>query len=96
MESKLQRALLTASVAGLLAVVGSGLLSKSAGAEEAKDGGAAACYGVNKCKGVGECGGKGHTCAGTNECAGKGYIKIDKSACLKIQNGRLTEEPVKS
>ena len=95
MESKLQRALLTASVAGLLAVVGSGLLSKAAGAEEHKSDDVA-CYGVNKCKGVGECGGKGHTCAGANECAGKGYIKIDKSACLKIQNGRLTEEPVKS
>jgi uncharacterized membrane protein len=51
------------------------------------------CYGINACRGMGDCGGKGHSCAGENECKGKGYLKLPKETCLKIQGGRLTEEP---
>jgi len=89
MERKKHRALLTASVAGLLAFVSSGMVSQAVQAEEGE---AVPCYGINKCKGVGECGGKGHSCAGLNECAGQGYIEVDEETCLKIQGGRLTEE----
>ena len=88
MDSKTQRALVAASVAGLLAVVATAAGSSAAHAEE---GGKVPCYGINKCKGSGDCGGKGHSCAGKNECGGQGYISIDKDTCLKIQNGRLTE-----
>src|SRR5262245_42275166 len=51
------------------------------------------CYGVNKCKGVGDCGGKGHSCAGKNSCKGQGYLDMSKDLCLKIEGGRLTENP---
>ena len=80
--------LLNAAVAGLLATGGIAFTSSNAQAEDAK------CYGVNKCKGVGECGSKkdGHSCAGHNKCAGEGWLKMDKDLCLKLKNGRLTEE----
>ena len=92
-EGKNSRALLAASVAGMLAA-GSVLLAQSAQAHEGEaNEEKASCYGINKCKGAGDCGGKGHACAGKNACAGQGYISLNKDTCLKIQGGRLTEEP---
>ena len=83
-----QHALLAASIAGFVAVVG---MAASGHAVQAADD-KAACYGVNKCKGTGDCGGKGHSCAGQNACAGQGYLKLDKQTCLKIKDGRLTQD----
>ena len=94
MDAK-QRALLVASVAGLMAVAG---FSSVAGATEAQKSGGekAACYGINKCKGTGSCGGAGHSCAGVNACKGQGYLELEKDTCLKIEGGRLTEQPAAS
>ena len=90
MDAK-KRAWLVASVAGLLAAAG---FSSVAGAMESESSGAkAACYGINKCKGTGACGGAGHSCAGMNACKGQGYLEIEKDTCLKIEGGRLTEQP---
>ena len=89
-----KQALLAASVAGLVAAVGLASLGQCAQEDEAAA--KAPCYGINKCKGTGDCGGKGHACAGKNECKGVGYIKLEKDTCLKIQGGRLTEEPAES
>lgn len=79
------KALVAASVAGLVAAAG--LASVGQAAEESAK---VPCYGINKCKGAGECGGKNHSCHGSNECAGKGFIKLDKETCLKIKDGSLT------
>ena len=86
MESK-KRALIAASVAGLMAAALVGVSQPVQAAE-----GKVPCYGVNKCKGTGDCGGKGHGCAGKNECGGKGYIKLDKDDCLRIKGGSLTPQ----
>lgn len=82
-----KKALVAASLAGLLAVTGASLLNNPP-AQAAGD----HCYGVNKCKGTGDCGGKGHSCAGMNECKGQGWLEIDSDTCLKIQGGRLSPE----
>jgi len=80
-----KRALVAASVAGLLAMTGVALMS----APTAHAAGTH-CYGINACKGTGDCGGKGHSCAGKNGCEGKGWISIkDEATCLKIQGGSL-------
>ncbi len=89
MDLKKQRAVM-AAVAGLLAA---GLSSVGSTAQAQEEEGNAHCYGINKCKGVGDCGGKGHSCAGQNGCKGQGYIDLDKDDCLRIEGGRLTEEP---
>ena len=81
------RALVTASVAGLVAAAGIVSLGQSTHAEEEAK---VPCYGINKCKGTGDCGGKGHGCAGKNECGGQGFIKLEKDTCLKIKGGSLT------
>lgn len=87
-----KRALLAASVVGLMAALSAQPVyaadehDHAAGAE-----GKAPCYGINKCKGAGACGGKGHSCAGQNACKGQGYLELDKDTCLKIEGGRLTE-----
>ena len=86
MDVKKQQALIAAVVASVLATAGSAALTSTVHAEDAP------CYGINACKGTGDCGGKGHSCAGKNDCAGQGYIKLDKSTCLKIKDGRLTPE----
>ena len=87
------KALLRASVAGLMAAAGMAVTGSSAHAEPGQ---AAAkpvhCYGINKCQGVGACGGKGHACAGTNACNGQGYLDLPEETCLKIEGGRLTED----
>ncbi len=90
MNVKTRQALVAASVAGLLAAAGGAGFGRQGQADDTKDG---PCYGINKCKGTGDCGGKGHTCAGKNACAGQGYLKLNKETCLKIKDGRLTQEP---
>ena len=82
-----KRALIAASVAGLIAA-GTAAATQSA---QAADAGKVPCYGINKCKGTGDCGGKGHGCAGKNACEGKGYINLSKDDCLRIKGGSLTE-----
>ena len=91
MELTTQRALLAASVAGLLAAIGSAGLGQIVAADEAPN---VHCYGINKCKGTGDCGGKGQSCAGTNGCKSQGFIDLAENDCLRIEGGRLTpEEP---
>ncbi len=85
---KSKRALVSLALAGLVAGLAAAWPTQPARAADD-----APCYGINKCKGTGECGGKGHGCAGKNECAGQGYIKMSSEKCLKIQGGRLTEDP---
>jgi uncharacterized membrane protein len=81
------RRVLVASLSGALA------LPLSPSSARAAEGDTVHCYGVNKCKGTGDCGGKGRSCAGTNECKRAGYIDMDKDTCLRLDGGRLTEEP---
>jgi len=64
-----KKALLAASVAGLIAATGMILPATSVYAEDVH------CTGINACKGTGECGGKGHSCAGQNACKGQGWVK---------------------
>ena len=92
MERKRQRALVAASVAGLLAAAGSAWWSQPAQAQD-DDVESAHCYGINKCKGTGDCGGKTHSCHGQNDCKSQGYIDLNKEDCLRIEGGRLTEAP---
>ena len=89
MESKRQRSLLAASVAGLLAA-GAWAGMVRADEDMGSDNGAVPCYGINKCKGSGDCGGKGNSCSGKNACKGQGFIELDKDDCLRIQGGNLT------
>ena len=93
MDVRQKRALLAASVAGLLAAAGSiGTMQSVQANEGAEEGNEVSCYGINKCKGTGDCGGKGHSCAGQNACKGQGSIELEKETCLKIEGGRLTPE----
>ena len=88
-----KRALIAASVAGLVAAVSVVWGGQQVRADDTEDSGEkSSCYGINKCKGVGDCGSKVNSCAGKNECAGKGWVELDKDTCLKIQGGRLTSE----
>lgn len=91
MDAKSTRALVAASVAGLVMAGVAGTASAEHH-EHVADGGKVACYGINKCKGTGACGGKGHSCAGANACQGQGYLELDQETCLKIQGGRLTPD----
>ena len=84
MDGKTQRKLVAASIAGMLAAVGSLGFGQVVQAKEVH------CYGVNVCKGSGDCGGKGHSCAGKNACNGQGYIDLEKDDCLRIIGGSLT------
>ncbi len=87
MEKK--RAMIAASVAGLLAAVGVMGVTTA----QAMDDKMAPCYGINKCKGTGDCGGKaGNSCAGKNACKGAGFLKLSEKDCLRIEGGRLTPE----
>jgi uncharacterized membrane protein len=92
MKSLTSRALLVASLAGVLAMPAIGMAAESK-KENSKE--IVHCYGVNKCKGVGDCGGKGHSCAGQNACKQAGYIDMEKDLCLKIDGGRLTAQEKK-
>ncbi|MBI3321314.1 MAG: hypothetical protein HYZ91_03495 [Candidatus Omnitrophica bacterium] len=94
MDGKKQRALVVASLAGLVAAAGMVWSGHRAQAAEgdAEEGGAVPCYGINKCKGTGDCGGTGHSCAGQNACKGQAFIDLEKDVCLRIGGGRLTPE----
>ena len=81
-----KRALLAASVAGLLAVTATVTAPPTALAAGEK----VHCYGVNACKGTGDCGGKGYSCAGKNACKGQGFLDVSKDLCMRIQGGSLT------
>ena len=83
MKSMKSRALLVASLAGILALPAIGL-AEAEGKETVH------CYGVNKCKATGDCGGKGHSCANQNSCKRQGYIDMEKDICLRLEGGRLT------
>ncbi len=90
-----QRALVMASVMGLLTAAGA-WFSQNAQAEHehGEEEAAKPCYGINKCKGIGDCGATGaqaHSCAGQNACKGQGYLELEPEDCLKIEGGRLTE-----
>lgn len=78
-----KKAVLAASVAGLLAVAGAAMIVPQTASADA-------CYGINACKGNGDCGGKGYSCAGKNACKGQGFLDLNKDVCLKIQGGSLT------
>ena len=94
MDVKRRRALVAASVAGLLAAAGSAWWSRPAQAQAQDDDVEGVhCYGINKCQGIGDCGGKAHACHGQNACKGQGYVDLNKEDCLRIEGGRLTEEP---
>ena len=82
-----KRALIAASVAGLMAA---GAAAVTQPAQAADAGKKVPCYGINKCKGTGDCGGKGHGCAGKNSCEGQGYVNLAKEDCLRIKGGSLT------
>ena len=69
-----KKALIAASVAGLIAVSGF-TMAKAAFAEDV------ACSGVNACSGKGQCGGKDHACGGKNSCKGKGVVTVSQAAC---------------
>ena len=82
-----KRAMIAASVAGLLAAVS----VIGATAAQAADEKLVPCYGINKCKGAGDCGGKaGNACAGKNACKGAGFVKLSEKDCLRIEGGSLT------
>ncbi len=82
-----KRALIAASIAGLLAASGT---TVSASVAYAATGELEHCYNVNACKGKGACGGVGHSCAGKNTCKGQGYVDVAKGSCVNIQGGKLT------
>jgi uncharacterized membrane protein len=85
--NKKNKMLIAASIAGLIAAAGAGVMSPSA---FAATGELEHCSGINACKGMGACGGKGHSCAGKNACKGQGYVDVAKGSCMKIQGGSLT------
>ena len=83
---KKKKMLIAASVAGLIATAGTGLLSQAYAAQGELE----HCYGVNACKGMGACGGVGSSCAGKNACKGTGFVDVAKGSCMHIQGGKLT------
>lgn len=90
MDVKKKKALVAASVAGLLAVAPVFI----AGTAHAQAAPAAKvpCYGINACKGTGECAGKGHSCSGKNACKGMGMTNVASAdECLKA--GGTLEAP---
>ncbi len=93
MERNKKRALLSASVAGVLAAFG---VTVNGATAHAVSEGSVECYGINKCQGTGACGGEGHSCAGKNGCEGQGYLELSEENCLNIKGGRLTAEPEQS
>ena len=83
MEKKSKKkALLAASVAGLLTVVGA-LAQASVVYADVN------CAGVNACKGTGECGGEGHSCAGKNACKGEGWVTKKTEADCTTAGGKV-------
>lgn len=82
-----KKAILAASVAGILAITGFASTSTLLAAEEAK----VMCSGINSCKGTGECGGKGHGCAGKNACKGEGWVSVKDAAECTEKGGKVVE-----
>lgn len=73
-----KKALLVASVAGLLAFASAMATAGVVYAEGVQ------CGGINACKGTGECGGKGNSCAGKNACKGEGWIsQATEADCIQ-------------
>ena len=79
-----KKALLAASIAGLMTMAATVAATNSQAAE------AVPCYGINACKGTGDCGGQGYSCAGKNACKGQGFIQLPADTCTRIQGGKLT------
>ena len=86
MTTNKKKALLAASVAGLMTLAASAAVTNAQAAESVP------CYGINSCKGTGDCGGKGYSCAGKNACKGQGFIKMSGDVCSRIQGGKLTAD----
>ena len=85
-----KKALLRASIAGLIAV---GSITAAQGIASADmNSSGVPCYGINACKGTGDCGGKGYSCHGNNACKGQGFLNLPADTCAKIQGGKLTAE----
>ena len=83
-----KRALLAASVAGLIAALGAA--PASAEGEHAGAGGQAPCYGINKCKGTGDCGGKGIRLAFEDLLIGATALELGYSvATANVRHFRL-------
>ena len=82
--SNKKKALLAASIAGLMTVATTAVATNA----QAED--AVPCYSINACKGTGDCGGKGYSCAGKNACKGQGFIKLPADTCTRINGGTLT------
>lgn len=75
-KRRTKRALLAASIAGIVAVAGA---MANAGVVYAD----VQCAGINACKGQGECGGKASSCAGKNACKGQGWVtRAAEQECL--------------
>ena len=88
--SNRKKALLAASIAGIVAVSASMIATNAQADETQADTKPAPCYGINACKGTGDCGGKGYSCAGKNACKGQGFISLKADVCSRINGGSLT------
>ena len=80
-----KRALLLASIAGLLTV--GGVIASSATAYADVH-----CTGVNACKGIGDCGATGHSCGGKNDCKGQGWLKFPSEDLCKKVGGTIVSQ----
>ena len=78
-----KKALIAASIAGLIAASNVAVMTQAQAADEKEN-----CYGLNACKGQGACGGKDHSCAGKNACKGMGIVQVAKGTCVE-QGGKL-------
>ena len=84
MEKKSKKkALLAASVAGLMAVAGAMAHAAVVYAADVH------CVGINACKGQGECGGEGSSCAGKNACKGMGWVTQKTEADCTLAGGKV-------
>jgi hypothetical protein len=71
-----KKALIAASIAGLVAMIGAMATAGVVYAEGVQ------CTGINACKGQGECGGESHGCGGKNACKGLGWVaKATETDC---------------
>ena len=88
--SNRKKALLAASIAGIVAVSASTIAANAQADETQADTKPVSCYGINACKGTGDCGGKGYSCHGKNACKGQGFITLHADICSRINGGSLT------
>ena len=89
-----KKALLAASIAGIIAVSASMIATNAQADETQAELKPVPCYGINACKGTGDCGGKGYSCAGKNGCKSQGFINLQADVCTRIQGGSLTAPAV--